>query len=159
MALASRCLSFVEYDTGLIAHGLTSILIHMTELGKDDALQWHFEGKTKQRGHKRAKVSQILRIQSIRKWHRELVPDCLINRRYFLGWVDRAVVTIGSKDYQPIFAWSGPLRSLPISTSRSYSFTFGTSGLGFATAEGSCTNIRTAMQTSISSGIRNDVHY
>ncbi|KAH6711969.1 hypothetical protein BKA61DRAFT_485641, partial [Leptodontidium sp. MPI-SDFR-AT-0119] len=159
MALASRCLSLVEYDDGLIAHGLTSILIPMIELGKDDALQWHFEGKTKQRGHKLAKVSQILRIHSIRKWHRELAPDRLVNRRCFLGWVDRAVVTIGTKDYEPIFAWSGALRSPPISTSRSYSFTFGTSGLGFVTAEGSCTNIRTAMQTSISSGIRNDVHY
>jgi hypothetical protein len=37
MVAASRCLSLLEYDHGLIAHGLTSILIPMAELKKDDA--------------------------------------------------------------------------------------------------------------------------
>jgi hypothetical protein len=38
MIAASRCLSFVEYNKGLIAHGLTSILIPIRDLVEDDAI-------------------------------------------------------------------------------------------------------------------------
>lgn len=157
LALATKCLSFVEYDGGLIAHGLSSILIPMTELGKDDALQWHFENKTNQRGYKVAKVSQILRIHGIRNWHRELVPDELVSRRCFLGWADKSFFTIGTKDYQTDFAWSGAPKNPAVSMVRSYSFTFGTSGMGYMTAEGTQTTVRTAMQTVLTSDTRNEI--
>lgn len=49
LANASRCLSFVEYEDGLIAHGLKSVLIPTSELVDDDAIQWHFKSKAKQR--------------------------------------------------------------------------------------------------------------
>lgn len=39
MALLSKCLSFVEYENGLIAHGLKSVLIPVEEIPEDSALQ------------------------------------------------------------------------------------------------------------------------
>ena len=157
MALASRCLSLVEFDEGLLAHGLTSMLIPMSELTKDDALQWHFESKTRP-GKALAKISQILKTRRIAQWHRELSPELLFNRRCFLGWTESAVITMGTADYQREFEWSGAKRIPSVTVSKSYSLTFGTSGMGFVTAEGTRHTLRTAMQTSIQSDLRNDVH-
>jgi hypothetical protein len=107
MAIASRCLSFVEYDCGLIAHGLTSLLIPIVELEKDNAVQWHFENKTKQFPNRLCRVSQIMSSTKFKGWYRELCPENLVTRRCFLGLTKSADVVIGTKGYQANFGFSG----------------------------------------------------
>jgi hypothetical protein len=159
MALISRCLSFVEYENGLIAHGLTSILIPMNELPQDDALQWHLEDKTKQdlQRQRLARISQILRLHIIRDWYKELDPNQLVNRRSFLGWAENAKVVFGTKDYHPQFEWSEAPRSPTKNHVTSYGFTFGYSILGIQ-AQGTMTRIPIAAKSAIQSAQEQDVY-
>jgi hypothetical protein len=106
MVMVSRCLSFVEYDCGFIAHGLTSLLIPTRALEEDDAVQWHFENKTKQFPGRLCRVSEIMRLTKFDDWHRVPCPDDLVTRRCFLGLAKRADVVIGTKGYQTEFVLS-----------------------------------------------------
>jgi hypothetical protein len=157
MALISRCLSFVEYENGLIAHGLTSILIPMNELPQDDALQWHLEDKTKQDSYRLARISQVLRLHLIRDWHKELQPDRLVTRRCFLGWAENAKVVFGTKGYHPQFEWSGARQSPTKNHVTSYGFTFSYGFLGIQ-AQGMVTKTPMAAKSSIKSKQDQDVY-
>jgi hypothetical protein len=106
MVMVSRCLSFVEYDCGFIAHGLTSLLIPTGALEEDNAVQWHFENKTKQFPGRLCRVSEIMRLTKFKDWHRVPCPDDLVTRRCFLGLAKSADVVIGTKGYQPEFVLS-----------------------------------------------------
>jgi hypothetical protein len=110
MMIASRCLSFVEYDCGLIAHGLTSLLIPIKQLLEDDGVQWHFENKAKQFPNRLCRVSEIMRFNKFKEWYRELYPENLATRRCFVGLAKSADVVIGTKGYQTDFGLSAAAR-------------------------------------------------
>ena len=64
MTLLARSLHLVEYDLGLVAEGLSTLLIPVKELKGDDAVQWHLEGKFRTDSHgklRKLHASQILR--------------------------------------------------------------------------------------------------
>jgi hypothetical protein len=150
MVAASRCLSFVEYENGLIAHGLTKILIPMSELEQDDAIQWHLEEKQKQNRYKLARISQVLSsFPMLLKWHKELQPEKLTQRRCFLGLAEHANVVIGTKDYQRTFSWSGTDKSPAETYVKSRSFTFSSGFVGFFTGTGTYTRTSTSIKTTI----------
>lgn len=98
LAYASRCLSFIKFEDGLIVHGTTSVLIPMAEL-EDKSIQWHFESKITQPGRKLTNIPQILKLHDIKAWHKELDPSKLMSSRCFLGWAETTAVVIGTREY------------------------------------------------------------
>ncbi|KAF8859003.1 hypothetical protein BDZ45DRAFT_371259 [Acephala macrosclerotiorum] len=101
MVLTSQCLSFVTEPSSLVIHGLTSVLIPMFVLPKDNALQWHFEDKLKQKDMKIAQLSDVLALPKFkdRAVLHDLKLESLFTRRCFLGYAAKANITIGTKDY------------------------------------------------------------
>ncbi|CZR67181.1 uncharacterized protein PAC_17080 [Phialocephala subalpina] len=101
MVLTSQCLSFVTKPSGLVIHGLTSVLIPMSVLPKDNAIQWHFEDKLKQKDIKIAQLSEVLASPKFRDRAvlHDLKPESLVTRRCFLGYAAKANIVIGTKDY------------------------------------------------------------
>ncbi|KAE8447139.1 hypothetical protein EG329_011123 [Mollisiaceae sp. DMI_Dod_QoI] len=157
LACASRCLSFIAYEDGLIAHGLKSVLIPMTELKDDDGIQWHFESKTSQGTRKLASIGQILRVHEIRERVKELDPDRLMNRRCFLGWVEKANVVMGTSGY---VLESGASR-VPLCPGyahiRRYEFTASVSAMSWATLQGSISRQRVSITNSLSTSQQSDL--
>jgi hypothetical protein len=149
MVFASKCLSFVEYEKGLIAHGLTSVLLPVSELSKDDALQWHFESKMNRGTQALENLSQILKRKEIDDFHKELDPERLVKRRCFLGWAENADIMVGTKDYPRDFGWSEADKSAEKCRINSYSFTFGSGFFGVVTATGSISTTPASLQPSI----------
>lgn len=146
MALLSHSLSFIEYDGGLVVEGLRSILIPTELLPKDMALQWHFEEKHDQKPRRNNRVSDMLKPEKIPKRHKEQIPQRLIEMRCFLGWTEDATIDIGSKKYSNIIIRRSvaPLGKTARTVKR-HSFTIGTSGLGFVTAEGNTALTKVSM--------------
>jgi len=123
----------VEFSRGLLVEGLTSLLIPIANLPIDNALQWHFEDKTKQKSKMYSSISKILKSCGIPNWHSEDAPENLINRRCFLGWVAGAEVVIGTNEYQ---ACIRPSRAKKVPAMRhlnSHTITIGANVMGFAT--------------------------
>jgi hypothetical protein len=158
MAAASRCLSFMEYENGLIAHGLTSILIPMVELEKDDAIQWHLEDKRKQKLYKLARVSQVFSsLPELQKRYKELQPEKLVGRRCFLGLAEHANVVIGTKEYQREFSWSGIPKSSAESYRKSHNLSLKAGFMGFFSVTGNYSQTRTPIQPTICSSQDKDI--
>jgi hypothetical protein len=149
MVAASRCLSLLEYDNGLIAHGLTSILIPMAKLKKDFAIQWHLESKLKQKAYKLARISQILsNYPDLQNRLKELQPEKLI-QRCFIGLAEHANVVIGTEYYQTAFAWSGS-RKVPTETVvKSHSLTLGSGFMGSFSGNGTYTRTSESLRSTI----------
>jgi hypothetical protein len=157
MALASRCLSFVELENGLIAHGLASVLIPVEELPEDDALQWHLESKRQSSSRRSVWVSQTL--QNIDTWHKESLLHRLVERRCFLGWVGKADVVVGTKTYSSCQITESSTKTSPaVRNVTSHSITFGTSGMGSVTATGTFGRTPAAMPTHLRSSDDKDLY-
>ncbi|KAF8859002.1 hypothetical protein BDZ45DRAFT_371254 [Acephala macrosclerotiorum] len=157
LAFASRCLSFVAYEDGLIAHGLKSVIIPMTELKDDDAIQWHFESKAKQPSRKIASIPQILRLRRIDDWYRELDPKQLMDRRCFLGWVEKANVVIGTPNYALEVGPSRAQACPSVKHIQRYELTAGLSILSWATLQGTYVREPVSIPNAISTSQQNDL--
>ena len=134
MVHMSRGLGFIEFSKGLLVEGLTSLLIPVLNLPKDNALQWHFVDKTKGESGTKSRISKILKYCGIDEWHKELLPEELINRRCFLGWVARAEVVIGTEKYDAHIRTSNAKQVPTMRHVKSHTITVGASVMGFATA-------------------------
>jgi hypothetical protein len=158
MAAAGKVLSFVEYENGLIAHGLTSVLIPMKGLYKDDAIQWHFEDKRNPERRKLARISQVLhRSPFLRYRHKELEPQKLINRRCFFGLTEHANVVIGTKNYQRKFEWSCSDYASRNSCIKTHSITLGTGFLGLFSGKATQTRTSTMLPSAIYTSQEQDI--
>ncbi|CZR67180.1 uncharacterized protein PAC_17079 [Phialocephala subalpina] len=157
LAFASRCLSFVAYEDGLIAHGLKSVIIPITELKNDDAIQWHFESKVKQPSRKIASIPQILRLHGIDDWYRELDPKQLMDRRCFLGWVEKANVVIGTPGYALEVRPSRAQACPSVKHIQRYELTAGLSILSWATIQGTYVREPVSIPNAISTSQQNDL--
>jgi len=124
----SYCLSIIDHKGALIPHGLTSVLIPVSELAKDNALQWHFEDK-KERGLARiSTISQILKKTNIQPLRKDFRMQELEQKRCFLGWVEKANVLMGTKGYNEEFTWSEAKQLDQVL--KSYNVTFGLGSVG-----------------------------
>lgn len=160
MIAASRCLTLTPYDNGLLAHGLSAILIPMQDLKEDDAIQWHYEDKQKQQFNKSARSSQIFsNLPALQNWYKELKAERLIQRRCFLGLAERANVVIGTMHYQREFSWSGAARSPTETNIRSLSLTLGSGFMGFFTGEGTYTLKPTSVRSVVRTFQEKDIHF
>lgn len=158
MVTASRCLTFVEYEKGLIAHGLISVLIPMKILEKDNAIQWHLEDKRNQKLCKLARISQVLsNSPALRYRLKELQPEKLIGRQCFLGLAEHANVVIGTKDYQRTFAWSGSPKAPAEAYVNSHSLSMGSGLMGSITGNGTYTRTLESIRTTILSPQDKDI--
>jgi hypothetical protein len=158
MIAASRCLSLLEYDSGLIAHGLTSILIPMAELKKEDSIQWHLESKLKQKIHKLARISQVLSsLPDPHMWLKGLQPEKLMQRRCFLGLAEHANVIIGTKDYQRSFGWSGSSKVPTEACVKTHSLTLGSGFMGTFGGNSTFTRTSEALRSTICSPQEKDI--
>ncbi|KUJ07157.1 uncharacterized protein LY89DRAFT_369328 [Mollisia scopiformis] len=147
---ASKCLSFVEYDNGLIAHGLKSVLIPMAELNEDDAIQWHFENKTKVRMRRISSIGQILRILAVEDWYKVADPGLLMKRRCFLGWVEEANVVLGTSLYTPHFRPSRAPLCPRLAHIQRFEITASVSAMSWATLQGTFIREPVAISSSVS---------
>jgi hypothetical protein len=158
MIAASRCLSFLEYDSGLIAHGLTLILIPMAELKNDNAIQWHLESKLKQKVHKLARISHVLSsLPDPHMWLKGLQPETLTQRRCFLGLAGHANVIIGTKDYQRSFAFSGSSKVPTEAYVKTHSLTLGSGFMGTFGGNSTYTRTSEAVRSTIYSPQEKDI--
>jgi hypothetical protein len=158
MVAASRCLSLLEYGNGLIAHGLTSILIPMAELKKDFAIQWHLESKLKQKAYRLARISQILsNYPDLQNRLKKLQLEKLIQRRCFLGLAEHANVVIGTKGYQSAFAWSGCRKAPTEAVVKSHSLTLGSGFMGSFSGNGTWTRTSENLRSTIHSPQEKDI--
>lgn len=102
MILLAQSKSIDEYDGGLIAEGLSTLLIPMKRLDQDNALQWHLKEKP----------SRAVR-QGYRQWHNQVIDllkdsvsggwynnttnlEDISSRRAFLGWTGSAKIMLGT---------------------------------------------------------------
>ncbi|KAH8751896.1 hypothetical protein BGZ57DRAFT_728116, partial [Hyaloscypha finlandica] len=158
MATASRCLTFVGYENGLIAHGLISVLIPMKILEKDDALQWHLEDKRNQKQSKLARISQVLSSSpAFQDRLKERQPEYLMGKRCFLGLAEHANVVIGTRSYQRRFDWSRSPFAPTEASFTSHSVTFGTGFMGFFGANSTHTRTSTVLQSTICTDQEEDI--
>ncbi|KAN0095215.1 hypothetical protein V8E51_015926 [Hyaloscypha variabilis] len=158
MIAASRCLSFLEYDDGLIAHGLTNILIPMADLKNDDAIQWHLENKMKQKSYKLARISQVLStLPDLHNRLKGLQPENLTRRRCFLGLAEHANVVIGTKDYQRTFVWSGSEKAPAEAYVKSHSLTVTSGFMGTFGGNGTYTRTSESLRSTIFSPQEKDI--
>jgi hypothetical protein len=158
MATASRCLTFVGYENGLIAHGLISVLIPMKILEKDDALQWHLEDKRNQKQYKLARISQVLSSSpAFQDRLKERQPEYLMGKRCFLGLAEHANVVIGTKSYQRIFEWSRSPFAPTETSFTSHGITFGTGFMGFFGANSTHTRTSTVLRSTICTEQEEDI--
>jgi hypothetical protein len=159
MALLSHSLSAVEFDGGLIFEGLRTLLIPMRELSDDDALQWHLESKSDQKSRYGRSVRSILSHSGILKWHKELQLRRLIQKRCFLGWVEKASVIMGAESYSSTkIQFSGLPLGPNVKRVTSYGLTVGTGGMGFVTAEAEASRERVAMPSLLTLPINKDIY-
>lgn len=158
MVLASRCLSFAQYGNGLIANGLTSVLIPIAGLQKDKAVQWHFEDKTKQSSSQLANISQILKLRDIESIYEELDPQKLVGARCFLGWAEKANVVIGTKEYKQQMEWSSATKSPANCFVNSIVSHLVLDFFGMVTATGAISRTPASLQASISSSHQKDIY-
>jgi hypothetical protein len=103
MALLCGCLGFVEYKSGFVVDGLTSILIPRKKLleGEDDAFQWHFESKIRDEG-RIAYTTDVLEKVDMEPWgngNSDVLRDDLINKRCFLAWAERCTIMVGTEKH------------------------------------------------------------
>jgi len=159
MALLSQSLTAVEFNGGLVFEGLRTLLIPMQELEDDDAIQWHFESKARQKSRGSTSVGNILSRTGILQWHREPQLHRLIHRRCFLGWVEKATVAMGTVDYPITNIRPSRIPESPNTRHvTSYAITLGTSGLGFATAEAEMARKRVAVPSRLTLAIDKDIY-
>lgn len=157
MSLMSRSLSFVEFKGGLIVEGLTSLLVPVEELPKDDALQWHFEDKLQLESSRASRISSCLKPD--RRRFKELDPQKLAERRCFLGWVEQAQVCIGTRNFANVrVRASGPAAGNSVRYLKSYAITLGTSAMGFVTATGSKSWAPCSVPSRLTLPIDKDIH-
>jgi len=133
MVHMSRGWDFVEFDEGFLIEGLTSLLIPVSNLLKDDALQWHFEDKTKQDSRRRSSKAKILESCGIDKWHKTLSSVELMKTRCFLGWVARAEVVIGTSKYDAHIRPSNAEEVPTMKHTNSHTITISAGLMGFGT--------------------------
>lgn len=158
MLRIGRCLSFVEYDGGLIGQGLGLLFIPVSEIPDDDALQWHFV-KRGQRSLKEQLISNIFASEKIKSWYKTLDPRELTTRRCFLGWAESANVVIGTEEYfTNKVDWSGAQTVPPMLYVRSHGVAIGTGGLGFATATATLGLTPTSMPSSLTFPLNKDIY-
>ncbi|PMD40857.1 hypothetical protein L207DRAFT_346681 [Hyaloscypha variabilis F] len=158
MIAASRCLSLLEYDDGLIAHGLTNILIPTADLKNDDAIQWHLENKMKQKLFKLARISQVLStLPDLHNRLKGLQPENLTQRRCFLGLAEHSNVVIGTKDYQRTFVWSGSEKAPSEAYVKSHSLTVTSGFMGTFGGNGTYTRTAESLRSTIFSPQEKDI--
>ncbi|PQE16473.1 pfs domain protein [Rutstroemia sp. NJR-2017a BBW] len=157
MAMAARIWSLIEFDEGLIGNGLSTVLVPVKELTKDNAIQWHFCNKKMDSGRRRLHFSEILR--DIGSWHKERSPDRLVEQRCFLGWTTEASIVLGTENF------SGQNIKLSETTPgpgirhvRSYGITSGTPGLGFFTFTGTATRQKTSILPAVQNSLEKDIY-
>jgi len=134
MTLLARSLNLVEYGMGLVAEGLSTLLIPVKELKEDNAVQWHLEEKfrTSSNGKSRKlQASQILRHGEFMNWHRDLNSERLQGRRCFLGWAESAVVEVGATNLPTNVKYSGAQDCLSTGRPITYTLNGGTGGAGY----------------------------
>jgi hypothetical protein len=158
MLRIGRCLSFVEYDGGLIGQGLGLLFVPVSEIPDDDALQWHFV-KRWRRSLKEQLISNIFASENIKTWYKTSDIRELTTRRCFLGWAERANVVIGTEEYSTNkIDWSGAETVPPMLYVRSHNVTIGTGGLGFVTATATLGLTPTSMPSSLTFPLNKDVY-
>jgi hypothetical protein len=158
MLRIGRCLSFVEYEGGLIGQGLGILFVPVSEVLDDDALQWHFV-KRDRKSLKGQIISKILTSERIITWYKTLDLQELTTRRCFLGWAGRANVVIGTEEYSTNrIDWSGAETVPPVLYVRSHNVTIGTGGLGFVTATASLGLTPTSTPSSLTFPLNKDVY-
>jgi hypothetical protein len=147
--IAVTCsLSLVEVEDGLIADGLNSVLVPITQLVEDDAIQWHFRPKKAKGARKRLLYSEVLR--DIGSWYKVSDVSRLIESRCFLGWVRQASILLGTAKFSGAkITWSDTKDCPTVRKNISYAFNFGTGGMGIVTATGAVTWTRVAMISSV----------
>lgn len=107
MTTLARSLDFIEVDNGLVAEGLTTLLVPTLKLDHSDefALQWHLYTNRVGRdtidraelGLLDPKMIEELSTGSLAEtYHREFDSQVLSSQRAFLGWVPSAKVNVGS---------------------------------------------------------------
>lgn len=150
LAHASRCLSFVEYQQGLVAHGLKSVLIPMADLEQDDAIQWHYESKITVTSRRPASIGQILKRLGVEIWHKETDPSQLMKRRCFLGWAEQASVAMGTPTYSLYLQPSRAPLCPPTAKVRRFEFTASVSAMSWATLQGTLVQELVSISNSVS---------
>jgi len=103
IAALSQSLNFIEIDDGLVAEGLTTVLIPVAKLGqgKYNAVQWHLEVKPPvvwptQKSAFHILTPQLFEAMRPEKWYRERDPSLLTTAQAFLGWVPEALTLAGT---------------------------------------------------------------
>jgi hypothetical protein len=160
MLLMSRSLNFTEYDRGLIVEGLRSLLMPVSELRNDDAIQWHYMDRINQTTLRSDRNSHLMTAHKVSSWHRALDPHLLIGRHYFLGWAEEVNVAMGTKPYSTTNIKQLDAKSAPTKGSiRSYGITLGTDDLrGFGTATGTATWTKISIPSHITLPLNKDIH-
>src|SRR5436309_1582705 len=87
MALISRSTDYTEYNSELVVESLKALLIPVSKLSKDDAIQWHLKDKFLWNAKRTARISNILKANKFSDRHKEPNPKLLFKKRAFLGWV------------------------------------------------------------------------
>ncbi|PQE23490.1 Ankyrin repeat-containing domain protein [Rutstroemia sp. NJR-2017a BVV2] len=156
MAMAARILSLIEFDEGLVGNGLSTVLVPVQELTKDNAIQWHLSNKKINGGHRRLHFSDILR--DIGSWHKERSPDRLVERRCFLGWTIEASIVLGTEKFSGENIKFSQTKPGPETRRlRSYGLTFGTGGMGYITATGTTTLQKTSVLPTVQNSLEKDI--
>jgi hypothetical protein len=159
MALLSRSLSFTEFQGGLILEGLKSVLIPVAELPEDKALQWHFADRTKIRARRTPNMSKVFMFNKISSWYKQIQPDCLAERRCFLGWVEEGNTVIGTESYSTMKVKTS--RAEPSSVSRlvkSHSISVAINAVGFATITGARSYVPCSMPSRLTFPVDKDIY-
>ncbi|PQE19806.1 pfs domain protein [Rutstroemia sp. NJR-2017a WRK4] len=157
MAMAARILSLVEFDEGLVGNGLSTVLVPVKELTKDNAIQWHLSNKKTNGSRRRLHFSEILR--DIGSWHKECIPDRLVGRRCFLGWTIEASILLGTEKFSgEDIDFSQTTPGPEARYVRSYGLTFGTGGMGYLTATGTTNWQKTSVLPAVRNRFEKDIY-
>jgi hypothetical protein len=162
IAILSQCLTFVDFEGGLIVESLRTVLIPTELLSEDedgDSLQWHLEYKVQQHSHGRGRISKILGPNHELKRHKEVDPSKLIEKRCFLGWAEEASVLFGTKEY-PLdkILWSGTGKGTTTRFVKSHGVSMGTDGLSIFGVYGNYSWVPVAIPSFLSISTDKEVH-
>ncbi|PQE23496.1 hypothetical protein CJF31_00011830 [Rutstroemia sp. NJR-2017a BVV2] len=156
--IAITCsLSLVEVEDGFIADGLNSVLVPITQLAEDGAIQWHFRPKKVEGSRKRLLYSEVLR--DIGTWYQVPEINRLTESRCFLGWVRQASILLGTAEFSGTEIKLSQTDKCPkVCSKKSYAFNFGTGGMGMVTGTVSINLTKAAMISSVVNPIDKDIY-
>lgn len=109
-------LKLIEYNGGLIAEGLTTLLVPITELSLENSMQWHLISKPLDQGngtYERPRTSKLLEAELTCGWYKTLSTDDLLKKRAFIGWTQDAEVLLGTASATGTIKLSGAAECKP----------------------------------------------